>query len=917
MQVQNRSVLFLLVLLSAVSAAAWILYYKTTQKYHRGNLFELLELARKAEAIHPESGKQRKEKLQKGWVRVAVLNKDTEVWKTGINFAASPVPKLFSENLDLIHQNDVFQRDTPPGRWTWNRNRIWVTISAGENPTSRNYSIEYKPDPNAKLSPLRENLKQIDFLDPLTTSSRMISLFKTRHSIFPCSGDGRMRVQDGSNKVEYASGLLLDPNISSGWSYVEPARFSLLKTSKNNPFKMYGRTEVYTNARYYTAGMVRWKFTAAGYLAGHELPRLVISIDNKKIGTVKPKSREYQSYFVQTFLNEGFHNLHAQFVNDYYDEKRKLDRNVLLSHVDVEYLPLVLIASPSRSGSDRNYQIEYCTLDRTEPFVELADPNGYVRESLLFPADSQIAFRVRLPQRPRLSFGIHSLFGKNPDLSMQFRVTAKPLVGSTRELFSHKVTSQNNWLEQSIDLSEFSSRFVELSFEASSNSGTFADAQSIAVSNPIIFSEEVVPPKQIQHIFIVSADALRADHLGCYGYARPTSPDIDLFSKDAVIFENAISPGAATMPSTASLFTSVYPSTHKCDYNTSRLPAQFLTLPEVLDNNGYLTAGFVQNEFLNPPHGLADGFRWYRYDTFPMQSGKRLNPVLEWIQNMRQFPKFVFFHMLHPHSPYVPPPEIAQIFNVTHSPLASSNQKLVEVDAKRIILPPPERDHLMLLYDAEIRRLDTLFASFIQHLKQLKIYEEALIIFISDHGEAFQEHGRLGHGSNLYQEMIRVPLLIKLPSRYNARGIKIRQNVQTMDLMPTLLELSGIPIPDSLQGKSLMPLIKNSGKEENERTVFSEVLSGKQLCAIQGDYKYIHYGAAKREELYDIRVDPGETQNLFEKRLDLLEMFRKERDAFFHRASEWRKKHIQTEGEHIVLDEQQTEELKALGYIQE
>ena len=910
----------MLVILSAISGAAWILYDKTTQKYHRGGFIELLELVPKTEAIHPDAGKHRKETLQKKWIRVAVLSKTTEVWKTSTDFVISPAsnPKLFAGNRELALQNDVFQKDTPGGGWSWNENRIWIAVPAGENPAAKSYRIEYKPVPRARLTPQQEQLEQTDFPGSFHTSLRKLFVFQTRHSVFPCTADNKLTVQHGSNKVEYSSELLQNPNISVGWTYVEPAHFSLLKTSTKNPVHMYGTAEVYTNVRYYTAGMIRWKFTAAGFLAGNELPRLVVSIDNKKIGTVKPKSREFQSYTVQTFLSEGFHNLRVQFVNDYYDKKRKLDRNVLLSGVDVEYIPLVLIASPEDSNSNRSYQIQYCTLDKTEPFVEIADLNGYVRESLMFPTESQIAFRLRIPQRSRLIFGVRSLSSRSADnASLYFKISAKSLLGSTREIFSANLTSEDKWLEQSVDLGEFSDKFIELKFEASTNTRTFGDTPSISISNPIIFSEQEVPPKQIQHIFIVTADALRADHLGCYGYARPTSPNIDLFAKDAVLFENAVSQGAATLPSTASLFTSVYPSTHKADVNTSKLPAQFLTLPEIANANGYMTAGFAQNEFLNPPHGLTDGFRWYRYDRFPIETEKRLIPLQEWIQNMRNFPKFVFFHMLHPHSPYVPPLEIARLFHVSHSPLASSNQKLIEVDAKRIILPKEEREHLMTLYDAEIRHLDTLFGTFIQHLKQLKIYEESLIIFLSDHGEGFQEHGRLGHGGTVYQEMIRVPLLIKLPSRYNARGIRINQNVQTMDVMPTILEISRLPMPDFLQGKSLMPLIQKAGKQENARTVFSEVLSAKLLCAIKGDYKYIYSGATGKEELYDIRIDPGEIQDLSEKRLDLLKMFREERSSFFSRASEWRKKHIQTEGEHIVLDEEQTEELKALGYIQE
>ena len=919
MRIQKRPVLLALIFLATISVATSILYYKTTHKYHHGNFFELLEFVPKTDSPHLDAGKQRNETLQNGWSRVAVLSEKTEVWKTTTEFMinAASVPKLFCENRELVRQNDIFQKEAPAGRWTSSKNKIWIVLPAGENPAAGSYRLEYKADLRATQMHQREHLQKTDSPYSLGTSSRQISLFQTRHSIHPCTAGGKVSLNDGERQIEYLSGLLSDPKISEGWTYIEPAHFNLLKTDRTSPFKMYGSAEVYTNVRYYTAGIVRWTFTAAAFLAGNELPRIVVSIDNKKVGTVKPKTREYKSYSVQTFLNEGFHSLRAQFVNDYYNKTKKLDRNILLSRVDVEYIPLVVIATPAGSSSNRSYHMEYCTSDYTKPFVEIADLSGYVRESLLFPPTVDVTFPLRLPKRPRLIFGIHPLSIESADITpIHLKVTAKPLFGSPKELFSQEITTRKKWLDQSIDLGEFSGKFLELKFETLKSKKAIGEPQPIAVSNPIVFSEEKLPEKPIQHIFIVTADALRADHLGCYGYARATSPNIDRFSKDAVRFENAVSQGAGTLPSTASLFTSVYPSTHKCDVNTSKLPAAFLTLPEIMETKGYMTAGFVQNEFLTPPHGLTNGFRWYQYDRFLIDTEKRLDLALEWIQSMRRFPSFVFFHMLHPHSPYTPPPDIAQLFNVSLSPLASSNQKLLEVDAKRILLPKEEREQLITLYDAEIRYLDTLFGTFIQRLKQLKIYDGSIIIFLSDHGEAFQEHGRLGHGGTVYQEMIRVPLLIKLPFRSNRRGIALAQNVETMDVMPTILEVLRLPVPGFFQGKSLMPLMLKGGKQ-NTRTVFSEVLSGKLLGAINNNHKYIYSGQTGKEELYDIRVDPGETKDLSQTSLDLLKKFRQERSSFFNRAAEWRKKHIQTEGEHIVLDEEQTEELKALGYIQE
>jgi arylsulfatase A-like enzyme len=230
-----------------------------------------------------------------------------------------------------------------------------------------------------------------------------------------------------------------------------------------------------------------------------------------------------------------------------------------------------------------------------------------------------------------------------------------------------------------------------------------------------------------------------------------------------------------------------------------------------------------------------------------------------------------------------------------------------------VMFSPVERENLVTLYDAEIRHLDGLFGQFVDHLKKLQIYDESLIVFLSDHGEAFQEHQRWGHGTTLYQEMIHVPLIIKFPLRMKKKGIVVPAYVQTMDLMPTILDVLKLPRPESLQGQSLLPLLSG---QTRKHAVFSEVLNGDMLAIIKEGWKYIYFGQSQKEEIYDLRTDSAETSNFSSANPQLLQMFRKERSLFFNRAKDWRAKHIgQDSGEHIVLDENQTEELRALGYI--
>jgi arylsulfatase A-like enzyme len=413
----------------------------------------------------------------------------------------------------------------------------------------------------------------------------------------------------------------------------------------------------------------------------------------------------------------------------------------------------------------------------------------------------------------------------------------------------------------------------------------------------------------LPHIFIISADALRADHLSCYGYPRPTSPNIDRFAKDSILFENAISQAAGTLGSTSSLFTSLYPSVHKTNFDNEKLSARIPTLPEIARTHGYNTGGFVQNEFLSPAHGLSRGFLCYRYDNFDAGTFRRLTAMFNWLGTIHNSPAFVFFHILNPHSPYNPPEQFARIFNARKSLLASSNQKLIEVNEKRIQLSPADRAQLISLYDAEIRYLDSAFGKFIERLKQLGMYDNSIIAFLSDHGEAFQEHGRLLHGSQLYEPMIHIPLIIKLPARYKRANVRIRENVQTIDVMPTVLEVAKLSIPKPIQGKSLLSLM--TGDEKGSRNVFSENLSWGLLCIKKNQFKYIHSDYAK-EELFDLNADPQESRDLSAERADLIQTFREERNRFLKEQ----RKYGVARGERIQLDENQTEELKALGYVQ-
>ena len=377
-------------------------------------------------------------------------------------------------------------------------------------------------------------------------------------------------------------------------------------------------------------------------------------------------------------------------------------------------------------------------------------------------------------------------------------------------------------------------------------------------------------------IVLLVIDCLRADHLGLYGYERPTSPNLDRLAAEAVVFEQAIVPSNWTRPSIASLFTSLYPSQHQVpgintpaerrtalrrareDLEVDRilggnaLSSEFVTLAEALRAAGYATAAFINQAQMPPYLGFAQGFDVYETD------GDRgvTDRYRQWTFDG---PGFGYLHYLNLHFPYDPGPRTDIFRQVRTLP----PEDLTPAERRRFwnrLRPTPEhRDELMALYDGEILASDRMFGRLMAFLKEAGRYDDMMLIVTSDHGEAFGEHGTFKHGgSNLHSELVRVPLLIKLPGQRLA-GTRIDIPTTTVDIMPTVLDAASVPIPDELAGRSLMPLMQGA---RTPRPVFAETTNGQRQAVYLDDLKYILDLDSDAIEAYDYRSDPAETRDL-------------------------------------------------------
>ncbi len=391
--------------------------------------------------------------------------------------------------------------------------------------------------------------------------------------------------------------------------------------------------------------------------------------------------------------------------------------------------------------------------------------------------------------------------------------------------------------------------------------------------NPMLVAPCDRPPP---NMVLILVDALRADHLGCYGCSRNTSPYLDKLSRESIVFEDATSQATWTLPSVLSMLTSSYPLmraslgdspsvSERGDGETRDIrPVNMRSsLQEGLQKLGYATAAMVDGGLLDPSLGMCHGFDWYQT---PLQWGKpfsdQISELTERLPEQPAGPLFLFVHTYKVHNYYERVAEGAdrspdalrargrEAKRVFQAMLGRGPQKLSESDLQR----------LHALYDQEIRETDRVLKRFVRSLLDGPLGESAVIIITADHGEAFGEHGQAHHAGIPYRELSHVPLLIRLPDG-RGRGVRVADPVALADLMPTLLELAGGEAPPGAVGRSLIPLLAR-GDRARQRSFVAESGAGAAVMARQGRWTYYAWLKQDREELYDVDADPAQARDL-------------------------------------------------------
>lgn len=388
-------------------------------------------------------------------------------------------------------------------------------------------------------------------------------------------------------------------------------------------------------------------------------------------------------------------------------------------------------------------------------------------------------------------------------------------------------------------------------------------------------------------IILISIDTLRADHLGCYGYERETSPRIDQLASNSIRFDNAISASNWTLPSHVSLMTSQSPSIHGVVDDRVAMPAEAITLAEALDDKGYDTAALVSWIYVSEVYGFAQGFDSFQtmidrraIDPASGKGALRAEAVVDaanaWLdQRDGEDPFFLFVHLFDPHLDYDPPAPYDTMFDPDYDGHANGSYPYVKpyiegLNEFALDVPARDRSYIEALYDGEIRYVDTQIERLLAKLEETVGLDECVIALVSDHGEEFDDHGSMeGHGWTLYDEVIHIPMLLRLPGRARA-GEVIDPPVGLVDVAPTLLELANIAIPDRFTGTSLL------AADRGQPIAFSEShrFNIRKRAARAANHKLIHTedtgmnaaGVPIRAgyELFDLGHDPGERQNIYQ-----------------------------------------------------
>ncbi|MGD8895879.1 MAG: sulfatase [Acidobacteriota bacterium] len=565
------------------------------------------------------------------------------------------------------------------------------------------------------------------------------------------------------------------------------------------------------------------------------------------------------------------------------------------------------------------------TLIRLEPLAGRAEllGDGFLTKRRAIPASvpSILSWPVRVPAGGRLETHLsftRSIRDEPPGLACDVRVGVGEAGASEPvPVVERHVAPRGPWEPYIVDLDPWRDQDVQLSLSVDCSSGegkrTWSDA--VRWSVPVISGRR---PEGVLNVLLLTVDTLRSDHLGAYGYARPTSPNIDRLARRGLLFRQAETPQSATWPALTSLHTSLYPSAHGVVWNGHDMPPGMVTLAGLLHSRNYSTSAFLSNmkRARHPGFARVSGAR------AGDQAGDDLDATRTAIEQLRlekDRPFFLWLHLIGPHAGYTPPPPWDTAF-VPPGPSTVRGEldELVRIRQDGRPLAEADVAHVVGRYDGEVGRVDELLGQVLDTLCALDLETSTLVVFSADHGEDLYEHNQyFFHSPSMYDSSLDVPLILSLPGIL-PEGVETDQPASLVDLAPTILSLVGLPAPTSFQGRDLLPggaLASAPGPRplfsETNGRIYGVRVDGWRLIFNPEDYTPGAPGGAypiAPVELYDLAADPREQRNVAADHPDRVE-------ALTAQITSWRNRDLREDLPSQEIAPETLEELQALGYV--
>lgn len=554
--------------------------------------------------------------------------------------------------------------------------------------------------------------------------------------------------------------------------------------------------------------------------------------------------------------------------------------------------------APNEPWEVRRRQIVRHARRRYETNLRGPTELAWVRSVLLPPGEtSRQTSRLPLSDDTVLrgAIALHPILPADLSAPVEFRITAHTETEPT-VLFERVLTpgETDGWVDYELPLDQLAGGSVSLEFTTRFASPP-ADPPGFAIpvwSRPSLLRKRTDPP---WNIVVVSLDTLRADHVGAYGAPEGSTPTLDALASESIVFDRAYTTYPSTTASHMSLFTGLYPNVHAVLAPGKLLAPGIRTLAEILADGGYRTGAVTENGMILADAGFARGFDSYTElkEARAFETSGHFAQVLDvatrWLERHRDDLFHLFLHTYEVHDPHTPPREYDRF-----SPDAGTSNE--DLERKRA------------LYRGEILYTDDQMARLLDLLDRLDLADRTILVVTSDHGEAFGERGVIGHGWNVTQELLRIPLVVRAPGRLPA-GARAGDLVSLVDLAPSLLDLAGLPVPPEMQGR---PALEPRPAGAAASPIYGE--SPYRRAVIDGDRKWVVDTTTGATSTFELSSTESETE--LPPTPELLARGRALFETFDRRAEDTRTRLDGTTPETVDVDDETRTQLRALGYVE-